>query len=202
MSSQREAMTSGVAADAYIHPLAEVEDGARIGAGTKVWRFAHVRAGSVIGEKCMLGNCTYVDAGVTIGNLVRVQNGCLIYNGVTIEDEVFLGPNMIFTNDLYPRADGRHWVIVPTRVCRGASIGANATIVCGTTIGEYAMIAAGSVVTRDVPAFALARGNPARHVGYVCVCGAKLGDAGLPTDAPVSCAKCGRTLTFSTSDVR
>lgn len=200
MSFQQEEILSGIAEDAYIHPLADVEEGAQIGAGTKIWRFAHIRAGSVIGEKCMLGNSTYVDAGVTIGNLVRVQNGCLIYNGVTIEDEVFLGPNMIFTNDLFPRADGRHWVIVPTRVCRGASIGANATIVCGTTIGEYAMIAAGSVVTRDVAPFSLVRGNPARHVGYVCVCGVKLGDTTLDITRPIACAKCGRTMTLATGE--
>jgi UDP-2-acetamido-3-amino-2,3-dideoxy-glucuronate N-acetyltransferase len=200
MSSQQDAIIAGIAPDAYIHPLADVEDGANIGAGTKIWRFAHIRTGSVIGEKCMLGNCSYVDSGVTIGNQVRVQNGCLIYNGVTIEDEVFLGPNMIFTNDLFPRADGRHWVIVPTRVCHGASIGANATIVCGTTIGEYAMIAAGSVVTRDVPAFALVRGNPARHVGYVCVCGVKLGDVSLDITRPVNCGKCGRVITLATGE--
>jgi acetyltransferase-like isoleucine patch superfamily enzyme len=179
---------------AYVHPLADVEDGAVIGAGTKVWRFAHVRNGSRVGERCMLGNCTYVDTGVTMGDGVRVQNGVLIYNGVTIEDEVFLGPNMIFTNDFYPRADGRHWVIVPTRVCRGASIGANATIVCGITVGEFAMVAAGSVVTRDVAPYSLVRGNPARHVGFVCVCGRKLGDTSLPLDEPVRCSACGREL--------
>lgn len=202
MTSQPEQTMTGIAPDVYIHPLADVEEGAQIGAGTKVWRFAHVRTGAVVGEKCMLGNCSYVDSGVIMGDLVRVQNGCLIYNGVTIEDEVFLGPNMIFTNDLYPRADGRHWVIVSTRVCRGASVGANATIVCGTTIGEYAMIAAGSVVTRDVPPFALVRGNPARHVGYVCICGAKLGDAVMDITEPIACAKCGRTLVLATGEVR
>lgn len=176
---------------AFIHPLADVEAGAAIGPGTKIWRFAHVRAGAVIGEQSMVGGCCFVDSGVTIGDRVRIQNGVLLYNGVTVEDEVFLGPNMIFTNDLYPRADGRHWAIVPTRVCRGASIGANATIVCGITIGEYALVAAGSVVTRDVPPFTLVRGNPARAMGRVCICGKKLP---APTGRLATCADCRREI--------
>ena len=177
--------------EVFIHPLADVESGAVIGAGSKIWRFAHVRNGATIGMRSMVGNCCYIDTGVTIGNGVRIQNGVLVYNGVTIEDQVFLGPNMIFTNDLFPRADGRHWKIIPTLVRKGASIGANATVVCGITIGEYAMIAAGSVVTRDIPPFTLVRGNPARQVGYVCSCGRKLGDMSLLTSAPVTCAYCG-----------
>ncbi len=175
----------------YIHPLADVEDGAILGAGTKVWRFAHVRHGAAIGENCMVGGCCFIDAGVTIGNRVRIQNGVLIYSGVTIEDEVFLGPNMIFTNDLFPRADGRHWEIVPTRVCKGASIGANATIVCGYTIGTYAMVAAGSVVTKDVAPHTIVRGNPARPVGVICVCGRKLGDLSLNIHEGIACLHCG-----------
>jgi acetyltransferase-like isoleucine patch superfamily enzyme len=140
-----------------------------------------------------LGGCGFVDSGVTIGDRVRIQNGVLIYNGVTVEDDVFLGPNMIFTNDLYPRADGRHWSIVPTRVCRGASIGANATIVCGVTIGEYAMVAAGSVVTKDIPPYTLVRGNPARAVGHVCVCGRKI-TPDVETINTVTCPTCARTI--------
>ena len=178
----------------FIHPSAEVEEGARLSAGVKIWRFAHVRSGAVIGERSMVGGCCFIDSGVTIGRRVRIQNGVLVYNGVTIEDEVFLGPNMIFTNDLFPRADGRHWTIVPTRVCYGASIGANATIVCGVTIGRYAMVAAGSVVTKDISPFTLVRGNPARPVGYVCICGHKLGDSSLDLCTGVICPKCGARI--------
>jgi len=179
---------------AFVHPLADVEEGAILGNGTKVWRFAHVRSGAVIGEHSLVGGCSFVDAGVTIGNRVRIQNGVLIYNGVTIEDEVFLGPNMIFTNDLYPRADGRHWKIIPTHICHGASVGANATIVCGITIGEYAMVAAGSVVTKDIPPFTLVRGNPARPVGYVCYCGQKLDTEAIATFRKAVCNVCGKTV--------
>ena len=181
----------------FVHPLADVEPGARVGAGTKVWRFAHVRAGAVIGTGCMLGNGVYVDAGVRIGHHVKLQNGVLVYAGVTVEDEVFLGPCMTFTNDLYPRAVNPDWQITPTHVCRGASVGANATIVCGVTIGAYAMVAAGSVVTRDVPPFALVRGNPARLVGYVCYCGRKLGDTSLPRETALACAACGARVTIA-----
>ena len=183
-----------VKAEVFIHPLADVEEGAEIGAGTKIWRFVHIRSGAKIGANSMIGNCGFVDAGVTLGDRVRVQNGVLIFNGVTIEDEVFLGPNMIFTNDLYPRADGRHWIIVPTLVRKGASIGANATILCGITIGEYATVAAGSVVTKDVPPYTLVRGNPARPAGYVCVCGRKIGSMSSPTDKPMPCKVCGRAI--------
>jgi len=178
----------------YIHPCAEVEAGAQLGTDVKVWRFAHVRGGAIIGENSMVGGCCFIDSGVTIGRCVRIQNGVLVYNGVTIEDEVFLGPNMVFTNDLYPRADGRHWKIVPTRVCQGASIGANATIVCGVTIGRYAMVAAGSVVTKDIPPYTLVRGNPARPVGYVCRCGHKLGDLNLNLCAGILCPTCGARI--------
>ena len=180
----------------YIHPLADVEEGAEIGAGTKVWRFAHVRTGARIGANSMVGNNCYIDTNVQIGDRVRIQNGVLVYAGVTVDDEVFLGPNMTFTNDLYPRADGRHWKIVHTHVCHGAAIGANATIVCGITIGEYAMIAAGSVVTKDVPPFTLVRGNPARIAGYVCYCGRKLETTSIPAPAGtrLACATCERTV--------
>ncbi|MHB9024338.1 MAG: acyltransferase [Armatimonadota bacterium] len=178
----------------FIHPLAEVESGARIGAGAKIWRFAHVRAGAVIGADTMIGNFVYVDAGVEIGSRVKIQNGVLVYSGVTIEDEVFLGPAMAFTNDLFPRSVSPDWVLTPTRVCRGASIGANATVICGVTIGAYAMVAAGSVVTHDVAAHALVRGNPARAVGYVCACGHKLGDMKLDITAPHTCRHCGQEI--------
>jgi acetyltransferase-like isoleucine patch superfamily enzyme len=151
----------------FIHPTANVDDGAEIGEGCKIWINVQVREGSRIGHNCILSKDVYIDHAVTIGDNCKVQNSVSIYDGVTIEDEVFVGPNACFTNDQVPRAQNPEWKIVPTRVRRGASIGANATIVCGTDIGEYAMVAAGSVVTRDVPPYALVMGNPARVVGRV-----------------------------------
>lgn len=151
----------------FIHPTADVEDGAAIGHGTKVWHLVHVRSTARIGAGCVLGRNVYVDAGVRIGDLVKIQNNVSVYHGVTIEDEVFVGPAAVFTNDMRPRAQNPDWTVVPTLVRRGASIGANATIVCGVEIGEYAMVAAGAVVTRDVQAHQLVAGNPARHLGWV-----------------------------------
>lgn len=158
----------------YAHPTAIVES-QDIGKGTKIWHFAHVRSGAKIGENCNIGKSVYIDIGAEIGNNVKIQNFVSVYKGVTIEDDVFVGPSATFTNDLYPRAfiwDEEH--ISATRICRGASIGANATIVCGTTVGEYAMIGAGSVVAADVPPFGLVLGNPGRLRGYVCHCGRRL----------------------------
>jgi len=158
----------------YAHPTAVVESDA-IGEGTKIWHFAHVREGSRVGKNCNLGKSVYIDIGAEIGNNVKIQNFVSIYKGVTIEDDVFIGPSATFTNDLYPRAfiwDEEH--VVPTRICRGASIGANATLVCGITVGEYAMIGAGSVVAEDVRPFALIFGNPAEQKGWVCYCGRRL----------------------------
>jgi UDP-2-acetamido-3-amino-2,3-dideoxy-glucuronate N-acetyltransferase len=152
---------------AQIHPTAEVEDGAQIGDGTRVWHLGHIRGSAKIGNGCNLGRNVYVDVDVTVGNLVKIQNNVSVYTGVTIEDEVFVGPSAVFTNDLRPRAQNPDWVVTPTVVRRGASIGANATVVCGVTIGEYAMVAAGSVVTRDVRPHQLVAGNPARHLGWV-----------------------------------
>jgi len=158
----------------YAHPTSIVESNA-IGDGTKIWHFAHVRKGSKIGKNCNIGKSVYVDIDAVIGNNVKIQNFVSVYKGVTIEDDVFVGPSATFTNDLYPRAfiwDEEH--VVPTNVRKGASIGANSTIICGTTIGEYAMIGAGSVVTKDVPAFGLVYGSPAKLKGYVCYCGRRL----------------------------
>jgi acetyltransferase-like isoleucine patch superfamily enzyme len=152
---------------AFIHPTAVVDPDASIGAGTRVWINVQVREGANVGENCILSKDVYVDHDVIIGSGCKIQNGVSVYNGVTIEDEVFVGPNACFTNDRVPRANNPDWQVTPTRVRRGASIGANATIVCGVDIGEYAMVAAGSVVTKDVPAFALVMGNPARVVGRV-----------------------------------
>ncbi|HET9517792.1 MAG TPA: acyltransferase [Actinoplanes sp.] len=151
----------------FVHPSADVEDGAQVGAGTKVWHLAHIRSSATVGAGCVIGRNVYVDAGVTIGSLVKIQNNVSVYQGVTIEDEVFVGPCAVFTNDLRPRAQNPDWKITETRVRRGASIGANATLVCGIEVGEHAMIAAGSVVTKDVAPYQLVAGNPARPRGWV-----------------------------------
>ncbi len=151
----------------FVHPSAEVEDGAAIGPGTKVWHLVHVRGSAQIGSGCVLGRNVYVDAEVRIGDLVKIQNNVSVYRGVTIEDVVFVGPSAVFTNDLRPRAQSPDWTVTPTVVRRGASICANATIVCGVEIGEYAMVAAGAVVTHDVRPYQLVAGNPARHLGWV-----------------------------------
>jgi acetyltransferase-like isoleucine patch superfamily enzyme len=157
--------------DVFIHPAAHVSPDAKIGAGTKVWINAQIREGAVIGENCIISKDTYIDTGVTIGSNVKVQNGVSIYNGVTVEDGVFIGPNATFTNDLFPRAENSEWQITPTLVKQGCSIGANATIICGTTLGEYSMVGAGSVVTRDVADYTLVIGNPAKVIGRICKCG-------------------------------
>jgi acetyltransferase-like isoleucine patch superfamily enzyme len=159
----------------FVHSTAEVEEGATIGEGTKIWHLCHVRRGARIGKGCVLGRGVFVDAGVVIGDRVKIQNYVSVFHGVTIEDGVFVGPHVCFTNDLRPRAvnpdhtakAADDWVLGETLVRRGASLGANATIVCGVTIGHWAMVGAGSVVTRHVPDHALVLGNPARQVGYV-----------------------------------
>lgn len=171
-------------------PTAVVEEGAVIGDGTRVWHHAHVRSGATVGRGCSLGKNVYVDTGVVLGDGVKVQNNVSIYQGVEIGDEVFLGPSCVFTNDLYPRAAGGSWSVVPTSVRHGASIGANATIVCGTTIGEWAMVAAGTVVTRDVAPHQLVLGNPARHHGWVCPSGHVVSRTVDPPDDPTDCSTC------------
>lgn len=160
-----------IPATVSVHPTAEVDDGARIGPGTRIWHLAHIRSTARIGADCVIGRNVYVDAGVEVGNLVKIQNNVSVYQGVTIEDEVFVGPCAVFTNDLRPRAQNPDWTITPTVVRRGASIGANATIVCGVEIGSYAMVAAGSVVTRTVEPHQLVAGNPARPRGWVDAAG-------------------------------
>lgn len=172
---------------AYIHPSSIVDDGARIGCGTKIWHWVHVCAGAVIGENCSFGQNVFVGNRVVIGNNVRVQNNVSIYDDLTLEDDVFCGPSMVFTNVVNPRAHiSRKHEYKGTLVKRGATIGANATIVCGHTIGEYAFIGAGAVVTREVPAYALLVGNPARRIGWICQCGVRLPEGERP-----SCPACG-----------
>jgi len=163
--------------DVFIHPTAIVDDQVQIGAGTKIWHFSHILAGVVIGERCNIGQNVVIGPDVTVGNNCKVQNNVSLYKGVTLEDGVFCGPSMVFTNVYNPRAEIRKMdEIRATLVKRGATIGANATIVCGNTLGRYAFIGAGAVVTKDVPDHALMVGNPARQIGWVCVCGEKLTD--------------------------
>jgi UDP-2-acetamido-3-amino-2,3-dideoxy-glucuronate N-acetyltransferase len=154
-----------------VHETAIVEPDAVVGAGTRVWHHAHVRSGARVGAGCVLGKGVYVDRGAVIGDRVKVQNNVSIFDGVTIEDDVFVGPGATFTNDKQPRAFSTDWTVVPTTVRAGASIGANATVVCGVEIGGYAMVAAGAVVTRDVAAHEVVAGNPAATLGWVCRCG-------------------------------
>jgi UDP-2-acetamido-3-amino-2,3-dideoxy-glucuronate N-acetyltransferase len=156
---------------AAIHPTADIETNVMIGPRTRVWRQVHVRSGAVIGSDCNIGANVFIDVGVHVGDRVKIQNNVSVYEGVSLEDEAFVGPAAVFTNDLNPRATGP-WELMPTRVRRGASVGANATVVCGNDLGEHCLVAAGAVVTRTVLPHELVLGNPARHGGWVCRCGA------------------------------
>lgn len=158
-----------------IHPTAVVDEGARIGAGTRIWHFTHVMGTARIGERCNIGQNVYIDSNTVIGNGVKIQNNVSVYQGVVVEDDVFLGPSMVFTNVINPRSFiERKSEFRPTYVRRGATIGANATIICGVEIGVFALIGAGAVVTKNVPAYALFTGNPARQTGWVGEAGIKL----------------------------
>lgn len=192
-----------------IHPTAEVSDKITIGEGSSIWHHAQVREGVTIGEKCIIGKGVYVDAGVSIGNHVKIQNYVSVYHGVTLEDGVFVGPHVCFTNDMRPRAinpDGSlkaadDWVLSETLIKRGAALGANSTIRCGITIGEWAMVGSGSVVTKDVPAHGLVYGNPARLHGFVCACGEILEKESQGAAAvTLKCPKCGRVVEISLQD--
>jgi acetyltransferase-like isoleucine patch superfamily enzyme len=187
-----------------VHPLAVVEDGAQIGDGTRIWHFAHVRTRAKIGENCNIGKDVYVDADVTIGNRVKIQNGVSVYHGVTIQDDVFCGPHMTFTNDMYPRAFSPTWEVVKTMVKKGASIGAHATIICDTILGEYCMVGSGAVVTKDVPPYALVVGNPAKVIGFVCKCGQPMTEEVKRSAKAVTfrCGKCNEQIDIPMSDYR
>lgn len=178
------------------HETAIVDEGAQIGSGTSIWHWVHVCGKATIGEQCSLGQNVFVANGVTIGNNVKIQNNVSVYEGVVLEDNVFCGPSMVFTNVRTPRcafprntADAYH----ETRVRHDASIGANATIVCGVTVGEWAFVAAGAVVTRDVAPYALMAGVPAKRIGWACRCGAPL----PKRQAEVQCVECGRKYDIS-----
>jgi UDP-2-acetamido-3-amino-2,3-dideoxy-glucuronate N-acetyltransferase len=161
--------------DYFVHESSYVDEGAEIGAGTKIWHFCHVMPHAQIGERCNIGQNVLVSSHVTLGNNVKIQNNVSLYTGVVIEDDVFLGPSMVFTNVINPRSHvNRKDEYKTTLVRRGASIGANATIVCGTTLGKYCFVGAGAVVTKDVPDYALVYGSPARVRGWMCQCGEQL----------------------------
>ncbi len=177
--------------DYYVHPSSYVDEGAVIGEGTKIWHFSHIQSGARIGKNCSIGQNVNIATNVRVGDQVKIQNNVSIYEGVELEDYVFCGPSMVFTNILNPRSEfpqrGSEFY-KKTRVGRSASIGANATIVCGHTIGRCAFVGAGSVVTRDVPAYALVYGNPAVVRGWVCACGTRLAF----DDEKALCSRCGR----------
>ena len=171
--SPRRGTRTGAAVGYMRHPTALVESD-EIGNGTRIWAFAHVLPGARIGADCNIGDHCFVEGGVTIGNAVTVKNHVAIWTGVTIADRAFVGPDVTFTNDLRPRSRVADWALLSTHIGKGASLGANATILCGLTIGEYSLVGAGAVVTRDVPAHAVVKGNPARLAGYVCRCATAL----------------------------
>ncbi len=180
----------------HAHPTAIVET-ARIGAGTRIWAYAHVMNNVSIGSNCNIGDHSFIESGVIIGNNVTIKNGNMLFEGVELEDGVFVGPHVFFTNDLYPRSprleqckyryESHDWLF-KTKVCQGASLGAGAVIVANNTIGEFAMVGAGCVVTHDIPPYALVVGNPARQIGWVCECGLKLKEDGQNATCP-SCGK-------------
>jgi len=191
--------------DVYVHQNA-LNESEYVGSGTRIWAFAHVMSEAVVGKNCNIGDHVFVEGGAVIGDGVTLKNGVCVWEGVTLEDYVFVGPNAVFTNDMYPRSPrgpganqryaNKDW-LVATRIKEGASLGANCTIRCGVTIGSYAMVAAGAVVLDDVGDFALMAGCPARRIGHVCMCGQKLGSG----DAP-KCKTCGRRYGRTGRDVR
>ena len=186
---------------ARIHPSADLEDAVAIGPRTAVWHRAQIRGGASIGADAIIGRDAFIDEGVVLGDRVKVQNGALVYHGVTVGDGVFIGPGAILTNDRTPRAvtgtgqlaRADDWTVTPIHLADGASIGAGAIVVAGCDVGPYAMVGAGAVVTRTVPGYALVVGNPARRIGWVCACGARLEERDT---GELGCPSCGRTYTY------
>ena len=201
-------------ATARVHPTADLEDDVVVGAGTSIWHRAQIRTGARIGAECVIGRDAFIDEGVQIGDRVKIENGALVYHGVTVESGVFIGPGAILTNDRYPRAitptgelaRADDWVVSPIVLRHGSSIGAGAVVVAGTEVGSFATVGAGAIVTRSVPGHALVVGSPARRIGWVCACGARLIDAdGAPAEAnppqyatnrELHCGTCGRVYLF------
>ncbi len=183
--------------DYFVHESSYVDEDVKIGEGTKIWFFCHIQKGARIGKNCSLGQNVNISNNVIIGNGVKIQNNVAVYEGVEIENDVFCGPSCVFTNDLTPRAKypKGHEKYKKTLIKRGASIGANATVVCGHTVGEWALIGAGAVVSSDVPAHALMLGVPAKQTGWVCECGELLKDG-------LQCKKCGRNYVETESGLR
>jgi UDP-2-acetamido-3-amino-2,3-dideoxy-glucuronate N-acetyltransferase len=181
----------------FVHESSYIDEPCEIGVGTKIWHFSHIMTNCRIGERCNIGQNVVISPDVTIGHNVKIQNNVSIYTGCILEDDVFCGPSMVFTNVTNPRSHvTRRDEYKTTLVKKGASMGANSTIVCGLTIGRYAFIGAGAVVTRDVPDYALVYGNPARHQGWMCACGIKLEFE----DDKARCATCGKTYFKASSD--
>jgi UDP-2-acetamido-3-amino-2,3-dideoxy-glucuronate N-acetyltransferase len=179
-------------ADYFAHESCYIDDGCQIGEGTKIWHFSHVMPGARIGRRCNIGQNVVISPDVIVGDNVKIQNNVSVYTGVTLEDDVFCGPSMVFTNVINPRSEiSRKDEYRPTLVRRGATLGANSTIVCGHTIGRHAFVGAGAVVTRDVPDYALVIGNPGRVVGWMCECGIKLA-AGAAAPRQVVCSACAK----------
>lgn len=209
---------AGVDPAARVHESADLEDGVAVGPRTAIWQRVQVRSGAQIGADCIVGRDVFIDGGVTIGDRTKIQNAALIYHGVEIADGVFIGPGAILTNDRYPRAitaDGElaradDWELLPIRIEHGASIGAGAIVVAGCDVGVFATVGAGAVVTRTVPGHALVAGSPARRIGWVCACGARLMDGrGAPAPAAIeryasnpelSCERCGRRYRYEADE--
>ena len=194
-------MSERTATAYFAHETAVIDSPCEIGEGTKIWHFSHVMRGCVIGTRCILGQNVMISTGCTIGNNTKIQNNVSVYAGVRIEEDVFLGPSMVFTNVINPRAFiERKTEYRTTLVRRGATVGANATILCGTTLGEYCLVGAGAVVTRDVPPYATVYGNPARVRGWVCWCGVQLAipvNRGGNAPERVACEHCERMYTYT-----
>ena len=185
--------------DYFVHPTAVVDPGSKIGRGTQIWHFSHVMPGARIGENCVIGQNVFVGSGAALGNNIKIQNNVSVFDGVVLEDDVFCGPSMVFTNVFNPRSFiSRKKEFRKTLVRRGATIGANATVVCGCTINEYAFVGAGTVVTRDVPDYALVYGNPGRVKGWICQCAVEIAFR----SGKAACKVCGRSYRRDRSGVK